>query len=345
MTHIPYILNYVLVIACGILLLSYRSKLQKNITYIVVALILVVFSSLRHYVGPDYSNYVEAYRTVVLYDLSQSLDYQFFVYLSKIGAYFSESKGYIFVLFVYALVTVYYFVKAIMATSINPLVSLLIFLSIGFYLDSFDRVRQLASVAILFYAYINVNQGDVKKGIIYIVAASFAHISSLICLPILLIRRVRVNNVFLSILLILFVVAGYFGFFVNVLIEALSKLPFYTYSMNTDFIHTLFVQNSGLLYYSKIIFVAIVIAINKKQHYVNIWLFIAGVVMAIGGGNILFYRLAMCFLSPIILTPNFLKSRLSPPLYLLANLLIVIYCLVVYMFESQRNKFEYITWL
>lgn len=344
MIYIPYLSIYVLVNLFGILLLGSKGKLQKVIFFFIIVILLVGYASSRHYVGPDYSNYVEAYRTVVMYDLSQSFDYQIFVLFSKLGSLIDESKGYIFVFLMYSLITVFYFVKSVMRCSINPHLSLIIFLCFGFYLDSFDRVRQMAAIAVVFYAFVELNSGNSRKSILYIILASFFHISSLICLPIVLLKKVKVNRYILVGVLILATMIGYFGGFAPILIKGLSYIPFYNYSSNELFIDTLVVQKSGVLYFSKAIIVSAIIYLNRNNDLVNIWLFIAGIIIVIGAGNILFYRMAMYFLVPIILTPNWIKISLDKGYYLIVILMLNLYCFLIYLFEMQRNHFEYLTW-
>lgn len=119
-----------------------------------------------------------------------------------INIFFYEISNYqIFQLFCYAVI-VGGFLLYIKRYSEYPTLSIVLYIGFAFYLASFNIMRQYIALAIVF-PFIQLKDQHKLKFILIVLLASTIHASSIICLLLLFIDKIRLKSIFFNIIIIL----------------------------------------------------------------------------------------------------------------------------------------------
>lgn len=183
---------------------SYRNR---RVLYIAAAAAFV-FSALRYDAGYDYFSYVH----LILYETGASLER--LEYLSKALMLISRKAEMPQLFFaVTSFIYVFFTVSALRKNDEFTSVSLMVLLFfIGCYLTSFDIVRQMVAVSIIFYAVTIFLSGRIYLSLVCFMLAFGFHKSALIYFPILFFfyfnQRERAAAVYIAIVLASAVLTG-----------------------------------------------------------------------------------------------------------------------------------------
>lgn len=160
--------------------------------------VLTLFAGLRGAFTSDYSHYVSYFRYVRELPIREVLTRGFtmergFVLLSHFVGLFTDS-GALYMLLI-AAITLGFFFAAFQEQSIMPCLSVLLFVAIGNYYESFNATRQVLAIAIAFWAtrYINEKKTDFWKYLIWILLAGLIHRTVLIMIPFYAVKWIRPN--------------------------------------------------------------------------------------------------------------------------------------------------------
>lgn len=144
---IPYIVLYCIIF---IFHTKIQPKKWAKIDFFIL-LVLVLFSGLRFLIGTDYVLYERMYNALTIHTINDSrtgLGYNIIAFFFKNINF--NFQSFIFVCSLVTNVLIYYFLKK---TSQSPGMSLLVYLSMGFYTFSFNGFRQALSMAIFLFGY------------------------------------------------------------------------------------------------------------------------------------------------------------------------------------------------
>lgn len=158
-----------------------RYALQKS--YVIgIFLVLFACSALRFDVGNDYQQYT--YTAHEAYVGGYVVTEAGFNYLVKLvyGLFGGEYYEIVFALF--AFVTLFFFLKAIYEQSIDFGFSFFLFMTLGFYFQTFNTVRYYLALAIALYSLRYVLEKDWIRFVLWIVIAAFFHKSVLLVIPV-----------------------------------------------------------------------------------------------------------------------------------------------------------------
>lgn len=261
---------------------------------------IFLLSALRFDVGPDYETYVEIYYNFINAIISFSPDKLVYGFLSLTFSMFE--RGYIYVLSIYAFLTLLLVYKTLVERKILVW-GLVVFCFIGFYLDSFDRVRQLTAVAIFFYAIKYIEGRQPLKYILWLLLASVVHFSAILLIPVYLFNRFTIKPlVAFSILIFLFVM-HMIGFTSVIQSYLYSHIPYY----NNIYGDSQFADSQGgfgtglgFLFNILIIFYTLLLLKNNKVLW-NI-LFAACFLMLLSPGNLNIMRFSQYFYISLIIS-------------------------------------------
>lgn len=160
--------------------------------------VLALFVGLRGDFASDHFEYLEYFHYVRGLPFSKIVLEGFtmekgFVLFSYFFGQLSNS-GTLYML-VIAAVTLAFIFKALQERSWMPCLSVILFVGIGNYYESFNAVRQVIAVAIAFWAtrYINEKKTDIWKYLLWILLASMVHRTVLIMLPFYAVKWLRPN--------------------------------------------------------------------------------------------------------------------------------------------------------
>lgn len=162
----------------GINKLIYNKSVEQVFLFIIFFMLFVV-SAIRNYVGTDYGVYLNYYRGIGnrIYS-GDGMEIGYF-YLNKITKYLFGGEYTIFI--VTSLIIIWMFYITVKKFSVDPLLSVILFICIGLYLGSFNIIRQSIAIAFILYSY---KYSETKfKWMIPILIASLFHTTALLVIP------------------------------------------------------------------------------------------------------------------------------------------------------------------
>lgn len=198
-------------------IINSKVQLQKSLLLIISFLILLFVSAFRYRVGGDYNNYEETF----LYPHNAGARHMGwgYRYLNLLVSSFTSNPQAIFI--VTSLITLSLFFISIVKDSSNSMLSMYLFISIGYYFSSMNIIRQYIAVAIIFYFTKDLWKNNIIKYILAILIASLFHKAVLIMIPVGILCRLRLKK---SIYIIIFVFAGVLSIFRGFVLTMVYKI-------------------------------------------------------------------------------------------------------------------------
>ncbi|HAZ0555840.1 EpsG family protein [Enterobacter hormaechei] len=298
---------------------------------------LLLLSALRFDVGPDYETYVDIYYNFINAVISFSPDKLFYGLLSL--SFSTFERGYIYVLGIYAFFTLFFVYKTLIERQIL-IWGLVVFCFIGFYLDSFDRVRQLLAVAIFLYSIKYIEEQRLLKYTSWLLFATFIHFSAILLFPVYLFNKFRIKPLAAFSILICLFIMHIIGLTSGIQSYIYSHIPYY----NSIYGESQFSESQGgfgtglgFLFNILIIFYTLLLLKHNKV----LWnlLFAACFLMLLSPGNLNIMRFSQYFyISLIVAFPYTFKLHRHSGI----NKLIAFSLLFVFFQAQQgRNNYNY----
>ena len=151
------------------------------------AIPLILVSGLRWGIGVDAQNYFWMF-TNIHYNLANHAEVGFYL-LCQLVWYFTEDMSILFLLC--AGITVAFVMLAIRQSSRNMLMSVFLYMGMGYFFYSLNSMRHFMAIAIFLYAYKHIRAGQFWRYAGWILlAASFQKVA-LVALPLYFILRIR----------------------------------------------------------------------------------------------------------------------------------------------------------
>lgn len=262
-------LPYALLIIMLIPLLNYKGKSIRNKKFFLSlwCLTAIILAGVRGDFTADfysYKNWFEYVRNLSLSDIKLllNLDYHFnSMELGYVVINFAISRftdNYMWLQIAVACIT-YIPICLWCKKSPDQVLSLLLFISVGFYLEGFNTVRNILAAAICTFSVKYVVKLEFKKYVLVVLCASFFHLSALIMLPVYFIIRwkLTIEKV------LLYLCALFLGI---VSMEKLAELynKFFYVSSDSDLLDLLYRRQAGI---NSVIFPLILVAITIFLYY------------------------------------------------------------------------------
>lgn len=313
-------------ILISIVLLIYLIPSKRVTKLYLIAIILILFSGLRENVGTDFKMYKNLF-----YNLNN---------LNNVESYYfgDIEKGYILfnkilysinshhrILFIGTSVVIIGLIfNCIYKYNKNYLLSILLFIGMGYYHSSFNGIRQYMALVIFVYSIRFIINKNIKKYIICIFIACLFHKTVVMMLPIYFINKIRFNKKRFLLTIIPILLIGFsYEFIVNNL-SIISNYYFQKY-LNSEYLYSGIGGISNYIYIMSFIVIYIVSilrysSIVVKYENVKIFIILCGisiVFMLLGLKSLLFFRVSLyfsifyIFLIPMILDTLNIKLRLA----------------------------------
>lgn len=310
-----------------------------------------LFSALRFDVGPDYEEYVRYYYSLRGGEgITASGYFSGLTIFSILSSVFSSAdNGYVFVFQSYAFI-ISVFIYA--ATSrfkkylgINGALIIFAFISMGFYLDSLDRIRQWCAISIFFFGFIYVLKDDFIKYLLSILIASCFHFSAILLLPLYLILKIKVGRFFIFWSITAVVVMQLLGWGELLFRFIMSNVPYYSEIYSNNSYTSSFTTGSGAGVLLKILIVfSSVLLIRESKHYkLRTAIYIGLLIYIVSSGNINISRFSDYLLVIVCVSIPYCISRFSIKdrkyIYIFAWCVLLIY----YQSLTMRNNYIYKT--
>lgn len=211
--------------------LSYK-KSDGKIFILISFTILFIVSAFRGDFATDYKAYINFFNFVkqstILEMVSsrgwQEIGYVFFnVFIASI------SQSEIAIMIVTTLITLLLFYTRFVKDSVYIWLSILMFVSVGSYYTSFNMMRQMLAIAIVFAGMGFLYKNKLLKFIIVVIIASSIHISAIVMIPLGLVLKVfkpSVKN-------IMFFISGTIisSIFVKYIVAFIMKFVYFSYAL------------------------------------------------------------------------------------------------------------------
>lgn len=273
---ITYIILIIILLMPTILYAIYKKRQSiykvSNIFLVLTGMILILFSGLRGGFTSDYQSYVNLFDFYNKFSLSQIFHYQFgqeigYVLLSRFVGFFTDSS--IPLMLLAAAITIVFFFVEIKENSEYVWLSVLFFVTIGQFYTSFNLIRQILAVAIIFAGSEYLYKKKILKYIIVILIASLFHKTALIMIPFYFILNLKFSwkKMVITFFGLLLIIMNF-----NVILVFIQKY-FYSYYKATYY------GMSGYSYKNIILPCAILIFVllhkslldTKNENKTNIW--------------------------------------------------------------------------
>ncbi len=192
-----YILLCMAVIFFCTLLEFVQELPTRTLISLFVFLFLWIVSSLRYYVGADYISYYNFYYNAVSFTLEP-------VYHIVRGVFVFFNLPVTCFFSFFSFITLAFFFKSIFKYSVSIELSLVLFVLLGFYTNSFNIMRQLVALSLFFtYGYKYIIESNFKKYLIAILIISLFHFSVLFMLPFYFLAKKNYGVILGSLILML----------------------------------------------------------------------------------------------------------------------------------------------
>lgn len=184
-----YYLNIALILIAYFLIYNSRIKNKKLYFCIWVFIQLTLILGMRWGIGTDYFSYESHYQKVIQEGLFYSEFEPGFNFLNLLAD--RLGTGFQGVIAISSAITIACVVYAVYQCSDSPCLSVILYLTFGFYCSAMNQIRACMAVSISLAAISFLLKGKTLKYIICILAASLFHITALCLLPFLMIIRLR----------------------------------------------------------------------------------------------------------------------------------------------------------
>ena len=230
-----YIFIFVYLVGLSTTYIYFEEKKDeiKLLTIPTFILLLVVDGFRNSSVGGDLNFYVSVFRdnSLQIPELSNIFNSRFEIgYIILNNAVRSISDNYTILLFSFAIITLFIWFYVFWNYSENIYISLLIyFSSLGMLLYSFSNIRQGLSISIGLLGFHYFVKEKYIKGVLCIVIAPLFHVTGIICILFLLLRKTKLRLkvfivAFLGVIFIFPFLRGFSDAFVNIFPQYTSYL-------------------------------------------------------------------------------------------------------------------------
>lgn len=339
-------MDYSLTVYWGVLIISsivfflYPFKSNRWLPHFLSFLCMLLLSGLRsEAIGKDVGNYVSLFKSFRHIDLEAVFtfrgyvrpDYGYYI-ITKFISVLSNNTN--FFLFIIAFLTLFLFSYFIYKESTLPGLSVFLFISTGFYMGTFNIMRQYLAMSVLYMSIKYIRERKFLSFLIIVILASTIHPSSLFFLILYPLYSFNVNIYsFFSVLSVSFLI-GFAGFKIAPVLRIISENPYF--------------QNLGggghnLYFILVLMCLAGLLLFNTKKDNVKIYfhsLYIAILLQALAFNIEIVSRITMIFqFLVIILIPN-LISNLKNKFLKYAFISLIVFCGILY-YSTLLNKFNH----
>ena len=311
-------------------------KVKDRNTALFLYTLIFFFGAIRFDVGPDYYSYYQSFKASNYMLVSPPWDYKIYIFLADY--LYDFEYGFPILTSFYLAITLMFLFLSLNREN-NLIFGLFIFIAFGFMFDSFDRIRQMASVAFFLWSMKFVINGDFKKYTLALFIGSFLHVSAVLLLPFYFILRSRHSFTVLLGLVLVVGAVSILGEGKHIHSTLYNLVPFYSEKYaNTAFITTS--ASLGLGYVFNIaIMLAGVLCYRGHVFYKN-GILVGLLIYITASGNLNLERFSayFTFISVVVFNPDYIKAN-----YKFFNFIAVILFISFFQAEIKRNYFDYNT--
>jgi hypothetical protein len=188
-----YFINLLLILFWTIILKIINNKNRNAIIFILFIQLYLLLALRAPTVGVDTYGYINLFNRSKLFpfwEFGYSRHEWGYLFLNKILSFVDSEQVFVAIL---AFIPLYIFFKFISRESKMPWLSIYLFITLGFYTNTFNLLRQVIAISIITISYKYLKENNLKKFCIWVIIASLFHISALAFLPIYFVRNNKLN--------------------------------------------------------------------------------------------------------------------------------------------------------
>ncbi len=214
---------YLFVLFLAVYFTSNINKLNEKLGYFFAYFSIVIFSSLRFFVGNDYDGYFDNFYTIKQ-GYGSYMEFGF-VFINK---FFSFSEvGYLYVVLLSSIMTWFFVFKVIYREKLSYFGIFFIFTT-GMLFMINDQIRQGIALAIFCYSIKFIEKRQFLNYLVTIsLTAILFHLSAIFLITVYFLGRIKTKPIVFGVLILASSVLSFLGFFNQILEINSSKLPFY----------------------------------------------------------------------------------------------------------------------
>lgn len=191
---------------------GYRIVLkQRRLLYLLAFVPMLVVSGFRYMIGVDYNSYAWIFQAITQSFEKTHVEVGYEL-LNKAWGFFSTDFVGVFV--ISSLIILAFFASSIYKESCNRLLSIYLFITLGYFFYSMNSIRHFMALAIFFFAsrYMKtVSMSNfIKYAVLILIAASF-HKIAFICIPLYFILTTKISLKYYAIFAVLLCVCAIFN--------------------------------------------------------------------------------------------------------------------------------------
>lgn len=204
-------------------------NINKSKVFLIFCLIqMSLIIGLRYEVGADYYSYENIYRKInsasSIWNIQANVEVGYLLLNRILGIMGISYYGLNLCM---AFMTHYFVIKAIAKAAIDPFLGIYMYISFFFFYHSMNQTRQGLAMAIGLYAIVHLFSDDKNKGfILFVVLGSLFHMSVLILLPLVFLKKVVISK---KIMLIYILGTFGIGYGFNLLFKLVSYTKYAVY--------------------------------------------------------------------------------------------------------------------
>lgn len=312
-----------------------RNMLISNVFYILSFLVLWLVSALRYRVGTDFYNYYIYFNRIHIAEVRNN-EYGIWIVGSIIKFFTSNGQ---FFIGACSLITIVLIYMTINKNSLLPELSIILFISFGFYFTSFNIIRQYIALSIVFYAVQLLFQNKGVYFILLIFLASFFHYSAILCLAIFIIYKLQQNNITLRNLVVVGTVFCYFLY--DIIIKNIFLGDYQIYN-NTKYLNegasiTFFIVNLIIITILLFMYNKLIIYNPNNQLYIILILIGTGISL-LGTKSLIINRVSEYFsIYTILVLPDVVGILKDKHLKIMGYVGLIIFSILGFYLYLSRN--------
>lgn len=319
---LPYHINLALITLYAIIFHPNFNLKRKKIFLSICFLQLFLLSALRSFnVGQDVNTYVNyfynmrkaSWQSFLLVDKTMECGYAI---TNKIISIFTGNAH--ILLAIFALLLLSFLCKSLLDNSQDVYLSLYLYITIFFFYQSFNQIRQMLAFAIILYGYKYIRKNNLFLWSLWVFVAFTFHFSSIIVFPLYFLRKITITKKTIIIYAVGTITSIALFQFIGKLM--LSKIPRYAPYFSSEYYYDIS-MNSILNLIFRISMVAVLFLFYKQ-------------VISINRNNLVLYHsilLLLCF--QIFSLNNSILSRI--PTYFFGFIILLI-PEVIHLFYGRK---------
>lgn len=236
--------------------MRFSTKIKLNTIYIWTSFAILTFLvGFRWNVGIDWQAYMNLFgdNSIMLANKETRIELGNIIIKGALVIWANLHDGGYY-LWIMGFLTMFFFFYSIKRDSVSPILSILLFITLGFYFDLMNGVRQYLAVSLFMFSWQFLFDKQFVRYVVVILVAATFHSSVIMLLPVYFICNCKFDK---KVLVIIAIIAVFLSFVISSVVGEFASM-FEKYEVYGDSEHA---KAGGILSYLRILFPLILFAV------------------------------------------------------------------------------------